>query len=184
MPYWRVFVPSAFLAGASVAVIDSPGLGEDYARDFISRAEAERADAAILVFDINQVASMDELDLIERMKAKAGDILVVINRADSQPEERWERVRQHAIRQVRSRTTAIADDRFVMLSAARAETALRAAQRRRSGEPKEASDSQAAGVGPLGEQRRPMDRAPRGVAATGADAPARARRRHQAGRAA
>ncbi len=125
VPYWRVRVPSRFLEASRIALIDTPGLGEDHARDFIARAEAERADAAILVFDIEQTASLEELDLIERMKSKASDLLVVINKADRGDDEERERSLEHAFERIGDRTDAIPKTRIVPLSAFEAEEDLR-----------------------------------------------------------
>lgn len=122
--YWRVRVPSSFLEQGSIALIDSPGIGEDYARDYLARTEAERADAAILVFDTTQLASLSELALIQLMKSKAEDLIIAINKADVCPEQQWEELRQHVVRRVSEVTDAIAPERIIFVSALRAQQAL------------------------------------------------------------
>lgn len=126
IPHWRVTLPAAFLSEASISLIDSPGLGEDYARDELTKAEAKRADAAILVFNGDQIASLEELSLIEDMDSKAADMFVVVNKADRVPEADWPRLRAHVMERVRRITDAFDEDRLVFLSAKLAEDAMRA----------------------------------------------------------
>lgn len=123
--HWRVSVESEFLKLGSISIIDTPGLGEDYARDRIARTEAERADAAIIVFDIAQQATLEELSLIELLKPKAADVIIVINKAEEQTEEECEKVRQHVLQRISDRTDGISKDRIVFMSALKAEEALR-----------------------------------------------------------
>ena len=118
--YWRIDVPEDLLAAANVSVVDTPGLGEDPARDRIARAEAERADAAILLMSTQQLASSLEVDLLERMRTKAEDVFIVVNYADQKPESEWNRLLQHVEDRLADDDVEIPRDRIVMLSAGKA----------------------------------------------------------------
>ena len=130
VPYWRVLLPSPFLKGSCISLIDSPGLGEDAARDAMARAEAERADAAIIVLDIGQLGSTLEMDLVGRMKGRASDLILVVNKADTVGKENWQRCLDHVRRRLADVTGAVSDDRVVLLSASLAEDGVRAGRKR------------------------------------------------------
>jgi hypothetical protein len=122
---WRVSVPSPFLKAAVIDVIDTPGLGEDYARDFIAKQEAHRADAAILVFDATQLATQQELELVVEMGPKLENLIVAVNRADAVPEKQWQRLREHVLGRLQERGHPIPSERVVFISASQAESALK-----------------------------------------------------------
>ena len=125
VPRWRVHIPSPFLKGAFVSLIDSPGIGEDHARNRTSQSEAERADAAIIVFSADQLASTDELDLIEMMKSKASNLIIAINRADIVPESEWNELKSHAVERISDVTGRISEEKIVLISALKAEEAIK-----------------------------------------------------------
>ncbi|MDM8543663.1 dynamin family protein [Desulfococcaceae bacterium HSG9] len=125
VPRWRVDIPSPFLKGSFISIIDSPGIGEDYARDRISRAEAERADAAIIVFNADQPVSLQELELIEKMRSKASHLIIAINRVDNVPESQWKRLKGHVVDRISSVTDGIPKENIVLISALKAEEAIK-----------------------------------------------------------
>jgi ribosome biogenesis GTPase A len=129
IPHWRVCLPSPFLEQSAISLIDSPGLGEDYARDQLTKLEVKRADAAILVFIPDQLASLDELELIEEMDTKASDLFVVVNKSDYVPEEEWPELKQHALKKIGEVTDVFSEDRLVFLSAKEAEDAVRSGRK-------------------------------------------------------
>ena len=123
VPRWRITVASPFLEGSFLELVDSPGLGEDYARDFLAKEEAQRADAAILVFSAQQIASQMELDLIESMQAKLENLIIAVNLADTVAEADRERIRRHALARLAERGLKIPDDRMLLVSALEATNA-------------------------------------------------------------
>ena len=118
-------IPSSFLQNYSVSLIDSPGIGEDYARNRISQTEAERADAAIIVLNTDQLASIQERELIENMKSKASNLIVAINKADNVPESQWDNLKNHAFERIRTVTESIPRENIVLISALKAEEAIK-----------------------------------------------------------
>lgn len=122
---WRVFLPSHFLREDFVELIDSPGLGEDPARDYLAKEEALRADAAILVFNATAIGSLKELDLVDLMKAKLKNLIIAVNQADLVPEAQWPRLREHVRKRLAERDLPIPADRILFVSALNAETAIR-----------------------------------------------------------
>lgn len=129
VPYWRVGHPSPFLARSRVALVDTPGLGEDHARDRIARLEALRADAAVLVFDAQQQASLTELELVESMRSKARDLFILVNKADVVDEADWPRIQEFVLGRLREVSDGIEASQVMLTSASRAEAALRAGNR-------------------------------------------------------
>lgn len=125
IPRWRVTIPSGFLQRGAISVIDTPGLREDHVRDVLAKREALRADAAIVVMNATQLASSDELELIEDMKLKANNIIVVINKIDLVPKSEWPRLKRHALARIGEKTEAISEERILLLSAGKAEDALK-----------------------------------------------------------
>lgn len=125
VPRWRVNLPSPFLRQDFVELIDSPGLGEDPARDCIAREEALRADAAILLLSATQLASQRELDLVEAMKAKLENLVLAVNQADLISEAQWVRLQRHVRTRLTERGLPIPEDRIVFVSARNAEEAVR-----------------------------------------------------------
>ena len=125
MPYWRVFSPSRFLEQGAIAILDTPGIGENEIRDRIAKQEAERADAVLLVFDATQPASLQELELIERLKGKLEDVIIFVNKADQCKQRDSEALHQHVYSRVADRTNSITADRIILGSAWSAEEAMR-----------------------------------------------------------
>jgi GTP-binding protein EngB required for normal cell division len=78
----EVFLPSPLLA-SGMCLVDTPGIGSVFAgntettRDFLPQI-----DAAILVVGADPPISGEELDLIEAVAAKVGQILIVLNKID------------------------------------------------------------------------------------------------------
>lgn len=126
VPFWQVRVPSEFLGKKQVAIIDSPGLGEDYARQIITKNEAKRADAAILVFDATQLASLEELDLIEAMSDKINDIFIVVNKVDLVDPVELLELEEYLFERInpKERSTKVSPDHVKFVSAAKAHRAL------------------------------------------------------------
>lgn len=122
---WRVLLPSSFLREDFVELVDSPGLGEDPARDFIAKDESLRADAAILVFSAGMLAGQSELDLVVHMQAKLGNLIIAINLADQVAESQWPRLREHIARRLEARRLPVPAERIVFVSARNAENAIR-----------------------------------------------------------
>lgn len=131
VPYWRVDCPASFLETSSIALIDSPGLGEDYARDAITTREAKRADAAVLVFNPEQAATLKELELIDDMGTHAENLFIVLNRADKIDEEEWERIADHVVKKAKDHTSTDFSERITFLSAKNAEDALKGGSKSR-----------------------------------------------------
>jgi GTPase Era involved in 16S rRNA processing len=121
---WRVILPSELLVRSNISIIDTPGLNEDLVRDLLAKREAERADAAIVVMNADQAASLEELDLIRDLKSKANDLFVLINKADAVPRRKLDDVRRHVLARIETVTTAIPPERVLLVSALRAEEAL------------------------------------------------------------
>lgn len=123
VPYWRVQTSSKFLKDYNVSLIDSPGLGEDYARDEITRREAVRTDCAILVFDVEQLASNRELELIDEMGARIENLFIALNKADRLPGgvETQEQMLEHVLERV---PDGVKKEHIFFLSARSAEQAL------------------------------------------------------------
>jgi ribosome biogenesis GTPase A len=122
--HWRVTIPSGFLAETSISVVDSPGLGEDHGRDKVVTQEAKRADAAVLIFDAKQLASLEEMELIESMNTKAKDLFIVINKSDLIDDDERPELREHVLEEIASITSVPFDDRIFFLSAKEAEDAI------------------------------------------------------------
>lgn len=114
---WRVYVPSAFLEASRVELVDTPGLGEDFARDRISKAEVGHADAAIVMLDAAQIGSLVELDLVEKFAGRLESLIVVVNRADLVPSPDWARIQDHLLTRLAQRGTPIPRDRVTFVSA-------------------------------------------------------------------
>lgn len=125
VPRWTVGLPNPFLHQDFVEIVDSPGLGEDPARDLLAKEEAQRADAAILVFNSKQIASLSELDLVDEMKSKLHNLIIAINQADLVPETTWPRLAEHARARLDERRLSIPPERMVFVSALQAEEAIR-----------------------------------------------------------
>lgn len=125
VPRWRVSLPSSFLREDFVELVDSPGLGEDYARDLIAKDESLRADAAILVFSAAMLAGQSELDLVAHMQSKLGNLIIAINLADLVAEPQWPRLREHIARRLEARRLPVPPERIVFVSALHAENAIR-----------------------------------------------------------
>lgn len=126
MRRWKVEVPAHFLRRAFAALIDSPGLGEDPARDHVAKEEAGRADAAIIVFDATQLASLKEIELIDLLSSKLENIIFAVNRSDAIAEHEWPRLREHLIARLVVNNCKIPNDRVVFVSAKNAIEAVRA----------------------------------------------------------
>lgn len=125
VPRWTVGLPNPFLRQDFVEIVDSPGLGEDASRDLLAKEEAQRADAAILVFNATQLASLRELELVDEMKSKLHNLIVVINQADLVPEAKWPRLFEHVCTRLDERRLSIPPERMVFVSALHAEEAVR-----------------------------------------------------------
>ncbi len=123
MPRWRVCLPIPFLKDDFVEFVDSPGLGEDPARDRLAKEEAQRADAAVLVLNAKQLASRDEIKLVVEMKAKLHGLILAINQADLEPEANWPRLLEYLSKRLEDGGVAIPRDRIVFVSASNAEEA-------------------------------------------------------------
>ena len=118
IPFWKVHCPSSFLKETSVTLIDTPGLGEDIARDIISKREAKRTDLAIIVFDPEQLVSLIELDLIGEMGAYAKDLFIVINKSDRiLDNQQKDRSREHVITRLNQATGTDFSKRVYFVSA-------------------------------------------------------------------
>lgn len=125
VPRWRLTLPSPFLGQALLDIVDTPGIGEDSARDLIAHWEAQRADAAIVVLSAIQLGSQMDLDLIGSLQTKLENLIVVINRADEVPEKELPELQEHVLRRLRARGLQIPEERILLVSASKAEEALR-----------------------------------------------------------
>jgi tRNA U34 5-carboxymethylaminomethyl modifying GTPase MnmE/TrmE len=125
---WRVTLNSDFLRRTRFELVDTPGLGEDAARDEIAKSEAKRADAALIVLNAKQISSRQELDLIESVSSKLENIILVINQADLVRREAWPELQAHVVRKLQEQKIPFREDRIVFVSALRAEEALRKGQ--------------------------------------------------------
>lgn len=95
IPHWQVTIPNRFLDDNSLSLIDTPGLGEDHARDEITRREALRTNCAILVFDVEQLATLQELELIKKMGARTENLFIAINKSDRVSAGELDELRRH-----------------------------------------------------------------------------------------
>ncbi|HPZ08459.1 MAG TPA: hypothetical protein PL110_10115 [Candidatus Eremiobacteraeota bacterium] len=71
-------------------LIDTPGFGEDLLRDQVLKNEIKLAHSTILTLDATQLVSLKESELIEEMGGKICGLIIVINKVDLVPQERWE----------------------------------------------------------------------------------------------
>jgi hypothetical protein len=118
--YWRINLPEASFAAHNVCLVDTPGLGEDAARDRIARAEADRVDASIMVLSAQQLVTSLEITFLERLRTKAEDVFVVINYADMKPESDWDLLLEQVVRRFSEDEIFIPRDRIAMISASKA----------------------------------------------------------------
>ena len=125
VPVWRVTVPSAFLEHSCISLVDSPGIGEDHARNRIAQREAEKADAAILIFDFEQQATLQEKELVEDMQEKSENLFIVVNRTDRSQGADQSRVMDYIHRELSKVTEGIPRNRIFPASALKAEAAIR-----------------------------------------------------------
>lgn len=123
---WRVEIPSDFLARTRLELVDTPGLGEDRARDFVAKQEAQRSDAAIVILNAEQIASLQELQLVQEMQSKAENLVLAINRADGVDEQEWPDLRAHVVDRLKKAGMSIPEERILFVSARRAEEAIKA----------------------------------------------------------
>jgi hypothetical protein len=87
----EVFLPSAILSGG-LCLVDTPGLGSvSTANTAVTRAFVPHIDAALVVVGPDPPISGDELDLVSEVAGEAGELIVVLNKADqASPDERRE----------------------------------------------------------------------------------------------
>jgi len=119
IPRWRLHVPSEFLRKGIVEIVDTPGLGEDYARDWIAKQEAHRADAAILVFAAKQLGSQMELDLVAEMAPKLENLVLAVNWSDDVAPTEWPRLRGHVVTRLKAKGLTIPEERIIFVAASR-----------------------------------------------------------------
>lgn len=87
----EVFLPSPILSGG-LCLVDTPGLGSVVAANTAAtRAFLPHIDAALVVVGPDPPISGDELDLVGEVASEAGELFVVLNKADlATPEQRRE----------------------------------------------------------------------------------------------
>lgn len=112
---WRVNSRSPFLKDSFVELVDTPGIGEDPVRDKIARDEALRADAAIILFDVAQIGTMAELELVNRFAGRLENVMLVLNKADTVPQQEWTRVQDHLLGRLFRQNTPIPRDRVAFI---------------------------------------------------------------------
>jgi GTPase Era involved in 16S rRNA processing len=122
---WRVELPNDFLARARLELVDTPGLGEDRGRDWVSQLEAQRADAAIVVLSAKQLLSLTETRLIEEMQSKAENLILAINQADGVSKDKWPGLRSHVMQRLAAQGVHMEAGRILFVSARNAEDAVR-----------------------------------------------------------
>jgi phage shock protein A len=83
----EVFLPSPLLA-EGLCLVDTPGIGSVVtANTAATRAFVPHIDAALVVVGPDPPISADELDLAAEVAGEAGDLIVVLNKADLAPAE-------------------------------------------------------------------------------------------------
>lgn len=113
---WRLSVPSSFLSCARVELVDTPGINEDLGRTHAAQCEAQRADSALVVLEAGHLLSLTDVDLLQSLHAIAGNLILVINRADQVEPARWDALRSHVQRRLAQHGLAIPDRRIVFVS--------------------------------------------------------------------
>jgi tRNA U34 5-carboxymethylaminomethyl modifying GTPase MnmE/TrmE len=131
-PRWRVFTRSRFLREQFVELVDTPGVKEDEARTRLAKDEAGRADAALVVLDVDYLSDSDEHELIASMRAKLDRLVIVVNKADRMDPDRWPVLMEHLLQRLGARGVDFPRERVVFVSAQMAEAAL---QRRSADDP-------------------------------------------------
>lgn len=113
---WRVSAPSTILRTGFLELVDTPGLGEDEARDRVAFREARLTDGAILVLSAEQQASLKEVDIAAELRNRQDNIVIVINKSDL-----WKRPMHDLVQYVhdrfRKKGVDFSVDRFVPFSA-------------------------------------------------------------------
>lgn len=114
---WQLGAPASFLATSTIELVDTPGLNEDPLREHAARTEANRADAAIVVLEPSHLASLQDLGLLELLRPRIQDVIIVVNRADRVDETQWGALRAHIQHRLQERGIEIPDERIVFASA-------------------------------------------------------------------
>lgn len=118
--FWRITLENRWLDRLGMAIVDTPGLNEDIERTRLAVAEAQRADAALLVVSVDQPFTAVEQAILSELSDQSENLYMVANRADLVDESEWEDVRNHLLDRIYKRLPAFNSRHLFFISAKRA----------------------------------------------------------------